>query len=213
MRPLLFIDLWPEVCRRGYWKKRFAAIPVTAAAGGFTAAVEHFTRLDGDAIAAAPPAGIILSGSRSNILDDPSADPRDGVALSAFAALTELLAEIPQVPVLGICFGLQYLTVAAGGTLGILPAPRQAPDWRIEPLVPDPLFAGLRAPRCVENHAWSVVRAAPGYRVVARSDDGIEAVRHERLPRAGVQFHPEYYRQPGATRDGERVLRNWLATL
>jgi GMP synthase-like glutamine amidotransferase len=211
--PLLFIDLWPEDEGPGRWKDRFAAVPPAAQRAGFTPVVAHHTRLDAGGLAVAPPAGIILSGSRSNLLDDPAEDPRDGIALSAFAPLTALLARLPRVPVLGICFGLQYLTVAAGGTLARLAQERRDPAWAIEPLAPDPLFAGLDAPRCVESHRWRVERPAPGYRVVARSADGIEAVRHADLPRVGVQFHPEYHRNPGATADGERVLMNWLASV
>lgn len=210
MARMVFIDLWPEVARPGYWKQRFAAVPSTLAAAGHAARVIHHTRLDPQALSVEPPAGIILSGSRSNLLDDPTLDPRDGIALSAFAKLTALLERLPQVPVLGICFGLQYLMFAAGGTLSRLPAPRRDRTWPIAVVARDPLFRGLRAPRCVENHGWRVERPASGYRVVAHSADGIEAVRHAVLPRCGVQFHPEYFTQSGATRDGERVLLNWV---
>lgn len=210
MPPLVFIDLWPEVDQPGQWKNRFAAVPVALERAGFAPVVHHYTRLDLRDLTTAPPAGIILSGSRSNLLDDPTEDPRDGIALSAFAAVTDLLARVPQVPVLGICFGFQYLMVAAGGTLTSLPTMRRHSAWAIEPLELDPLFVGLPTPRCVENHIWCVERPAPDYRVVARSTDGIEAARHVDLPRVGVQFHPEYHLNPGATADGERVLMNWL---
>lgn len=213
MPPLLFIDLWPEDEGSGLWKDRFAAVPPAAKRIGLVPLVEHYTRLDVTGLSSAPPAGIILSGSRSNLLDDPAEDPEDGIHLSAFAAVTDLLARLPQVPVLGICFGFQYLTVAGGGALSPLPAERRDTAWTIEPLEPDPLFAGLHTLRCVESHKWRVERPAPGYRVVARSADGIEAVRHAELPRVGVQFHPEYHINPGATADGERVLMNWLASV
>jgi GMP synthase (glutamine-hydrolysing) len=211
--PLLFIDLWPEDEGPGRWKDRFAAVPPAAQRAGLVPLVEHYTRLDPARLTAAPPAGIILSGSRSNLLDDPAEDPEDGIHLSAFAPVTALLARLPRVPVLGICFGFQYLTVAEGGALSRLPRERKDPSWPIEPLEPDPLFAGLPVPRCVESHRWRVERPAPGWRVVARSADGIEAARHAALPRVGVQFHPEYHRNPGATADGERVLMNWLASV
>lgn len=213
MAPVVFIDLWPEVAKRGYWKKRFAAVPVAVTAAGYRPVVHHYTRLDVRTMTADPPAGIILSGSRSNLLDDPALDPQNGVALSAFTVLTELLKKLPQVPVLGICFGLQYLMFAAGGTLTRMPNERRTPAWAITLLERDPLFTGVRAPRCVESHCWHVERPARGYRVIARSSDGIEGVRHATLPRVGVQFHPEYHRQPGATKDGERILQNWLRSL
>lgn len=213
MPPLLFIDLWPEVAEPGRWQQRFAAIPGAITRAGFLPVVDHYTRLDVRRLSSEPPAGIILSGSRSNVLDDPSQDPENGIHLSAFAALTDLLARVPQVPVLGICFGFQYLTVADGGALAKLPTARREPAWAIEILEANPLFAGLSAPRCVESHQWRVERPAPDYRVIARSVDGIEAARHIALPRVGVQFHPEYHTRPGATADGELVLMNWLESV
>jgi hypothetical protein len=72
MATVVFIDLWPEVAKRGYWKKRFAAVPVAIIAAGYRPEVHHYTRLDVRALIAAPPAGIILSGSRSNLLADAS---------------------------------------------------------------------------------------------------------------------------------------------
>jgi GMP synthase-like glutamine amidotransferase len=211
MRPLLFVDCWPEIRPPGAWQDRFAAIPPAASDAGFTATVRHHTAVP--APESARPAGVILSGSRSNLMPDPSADPEDGIALSAFAALTALLAAWSDVPVLGICFGHQYLNYAAGGTLEMMPETRAEPAWPIAPLAPDPLFAGLPAPRCVESHRWRVASPGAGYRVIARSADGIEAVRHDTLPRAGVQFHPEYFRRDGATEDGRRILANWMANL
>lgn len=213
MSSLVFVDCWPEIAKAGYWKRRFTAIPAAATQIGLSSTVLHYTRLDIDRLMAVPPLGIILSGSRSNLVDDPHEDPRNGIALAAFADLSDLLTRCPQIPVLGICFGLQYLTVAAGGLLAKMAVERCDPAWAIEALTPDPLFAGLNAPRCVENHAWRVERPGSGWHVVARSRDGIEALRHDALPRVGVQFHPEYHRRPGATADGERILLNWLGEL
>jgi para-aminobenzoate synthetase len=210
MAGVLYIDLWPEEDGDGCWKPRFAAIPTVARRLGVGITVQHYHRIDPVRLAADPPAGIMLSGSSSNLLAVPADDPQDGIGIEAFAAVGELLERLPSVPVLGICFGLQYLTVAAGGTLVQLPTMRKSPAWPIELLTDDELFAGLPAPRLVENHLWQVERPAPGYQLVARSADGIEALRHRELPRVGVQFHPEYFIKEGATRDGERMLSNWL---
>ena len=61
MQPLVFIDLWPEVDQTGQWKERFAAVPVALTRAGFTAVVQHHTRIDVRQMTGAPPAGIILS--------------------------------------------------------------------------------------------------------------------------------------------------------
>lgn len=219
MSTVLFVDLWPETRDDGYWQERFTAIPPTASEAGLTAMVQHFRQLEAERLSANPPAGIILSGSRYNLLSDPSTDPENGVHLNEFAPLTALLARLPRVPVLGICFGHQYLNLAAGGTLGRvlsperIPIERNDPAWAIDVVEPDALFDGLSQPRCVESHSWRVDRPAPDYRVVARSPDGVEAMRHTALPRVGVQFHPEYFRRPGATHHGRRLLLNWFNSL
>jgi GMP synthase-like glutamine amidotransferase len=212
MARVVFIDLWPEMARPGVWKQRFSTVPVTIAAAGYQPEVIHYRRLVPSALMAEPPMAYILSGSSSNLVEDPASDPH-GVNVRDFAALSEVLAGRPGVPVLGICFGFQYLTVAGGGSLRQLPMFRSAAAWPIRRVRRDALFAGLGAMQVVESHGWCVDRLAPGYRVVARSSDGIEAARHRVLPRFGVQFHPEYYRRPGATRDGRQILTNWLSEL
>ncbi len=212
MARVVFIDLYPEMARPGVWKKKLAAVPAAIEQAGYQAEVIHYRRLAPSTLIAEPPTAIILSGSTSNLVDDPASDPA-GVHVSDFAALTAALEHLPRVPVLGICFGFQYLTVAGGGSLRRLPVFRSEPAWPIRRVRRDPLFADVRGLRVVESHHWCVARVAPGYRVVARSTDGIEAARHRRLPRVGVQFHPEYYRRPGATTDGQRILANWLAGL
>jgi GMP synthase-like glutamine amidotransferase len=133
--------------------------------------------------------------------------------MTEFAMLTALLDDLPRVPLLAICFGFHYLTLAAGGSLRRLSDHRNEPAWPIRRVRRDAIFAGLRGLRVVENHQCCVARVAPGYRVVVRSPDGMEAARHRRLPRIGVQFHPEYYGRPSATTDGQRILADWLAGL
>jgi GMP synthase-like glutamine amidotransferase len=209
MRTLLFVDCWPDIHPPGVWRDRFAAVGPMAAAGGFRAEVHHFSLVDPGLVAGAAPERIVISGSRSNLMADPAQDPVDGVGLGAFAGLTGALAAFPRLPVLGICFGHQYLNFASGGALELMPGERADPAWPIAAEA-DPIFAGVAAPRCVESHCWRVAAPGAGYRVIARSADGIEGVRHDALPRVGVQFHPEYFTRPGATDDGRAIFANWL---
>jgi GMP synthase (glutamine-hydrolysing) len=209
---ILFIDLWPDALAPGEVRDRFRDLPPCAVEHGCELAIEHFTRLDPRAWAARAPAAVMLSGSRTNLVDERSEDPKDGALLGAFAAVTELLERLPATPVLGICFGHQYLAKAAGGRLERMPAERVDNDYEVEATETDPLLAGLppRA-RFVENHQWRVARPGRGYRVVATSADGIEMVRHGSLPRVGVQFHPEYFaRQQTAPPPGRAVLANFF---
>jgi GMP synthase (glutamine-hydrolysing) len=210
---VLLIDLWPDLLAPGMLRERFAQLPVAAAAAGLELAVAHHLAL-GERPREAP-LGIILSGSRTNLVDDPDEDQLDGAPLARFAPVLELLSSLPAVPVLGICFGHQLLAKAGGGVLERMPAERFDGHHPIELLERDPLFAAVPpAPAFAESHRWRVAVPGAGYRVVARSADGIEMVRHGQLPRVGVQFHPEYWlRQPPMERWGQRVLANWLSRL
>ncbi len=87
-----------------------------------------------------------------------------------------------DVPVLGLCFGAQALSVALGGGTDPLPTPEIG--WiaieSYDPLVP-------RGP-WLQYHS-ELMRVPPGAATLARSPAGPAAFR--RGPHLGVQFHPE----------------------
>jgi len=131
-------------------------------------------------------------------------------------------------PVLGICRGIQTLTVAAGGTLyqdlsllGIDVTVHQQrdrlPEWQpahtIE-LVPGSQLAGILGGERGETnsfHHQSVRTPAPGWVITARAPDGV--IEGVELPghrfAVGVQWHPERM----ARRDGRqrRLFEAFLA--
>lgn len=130
---------------------------------------------------------------------------REWDALDVVAARIALERDIP---VLGICRGVQVLNVAAGGTLvqdirsqvaGALPHQQTAPDWEATHTVAvaggTRLHALLGATSVAVNsfHHQSVLAVAPGFRDVAHAPDGvIEGIESERHRFAvGVQWHPE----------------------
>src|SRR5688572_1324104 len=107
-----------------------------------------------------------------------------------------------DVPVLGICLGMQVLSVAAGGELhqhlpdagfASLLDHRAEHEVAIEP--GSRLSSVLRSPRpkVVSHHHQAVAKLPAGWRVSARASDGVleafESIDERFL--LGVQWHPE----------------------
>lgn len=132
--------------------------------------------------------------------------PRDRteLLLARWALETDL-------PVLGICRGIQLLNVAAGGTL-YQHIPAQVADSRrhnhrlqdsawetpthgvaLEPQSCLGEITGAESVQTNSFHHQSVKDVAPGFRATAWADDGvIEAIEHPDKPFAlAVQWHPE----------------------
>ena len=115
-------------------------------------------------------------------------------------------AQEAQVPVLGICLGIQVITVAAGGTL-IQDIPSEYPRAITHDAPghmqqhPVNIEAGSQLASMAPSltvivtsaHHQAVNAAARGYRVVAKAPDGlIEAIERDGPAFVlGVQWHPE----------------------
>ena len=124
----------------------------------------------------------------------------------AFETTLALAAVEAQMPVLGICRGMQILNVALGGTLeqhildrgNLLPHGDPTIGAVLHAVALDPgcrLAATMGAERtmCSSHHHQAVDRLGAGLTVVGRSDDGLaEAVELDGAPWiVGVQWHPE----------------------
>jgi anthranilate synthase len=105
-------------------------------------------------------------------------------------------AQMYDIPVFGVCLGLQGLVEYCGGTLSLLGSPMHGKPSRV--LVTDgdsPLFAGL--PEEFEVGRYHSLYVASSHvpkelRVTAETHDGVAmAVEHRERPLAAVQFHPE----------------------
>jgi anthranilate synthase len=116
-------------------------------------------------------------------------------APSDFDVSGTLAAAIERnLPVFGVCLGLQGMVEYFGGMLGVLSYPMHGKPSRIHP-VGGRIFSGL--PKefiAARYHSLFALRdKLPScLKVTAESDDGIiMALEHESLPLAAVQFHPE----------------------
>lgn len=101
-----------------------------------------------------------------------------------------------QIPIFGVCLGLQGIVEAFGGKLGVLNYPQHGKSSRV--FVTDPessLFKNL--PPSFEVGRYHSLFALPNHlpeelKVTAIShDDVIMGIEHKTLPIAAVQFHPE----------------------
>jgi anthranilate synthase/aminodeoxychorismate synthase-like glutamine amidotransferase len=115
-----------------------------------------------------------------------------------------------EMPVLGVCLGLQAIGEAAGAAVTHAPRQMHGKTSRIEHDASG-LFTGLPTPitatryhsLCLEESSVPVE-----LRVTARSEDGvIQGVAHRDLPVHGVQFHPESV----LSEHGKRIVENFLA--
>jgi len=130
------------------------------------------------------PAGLILSGGPASVYEPgaPSLDP-------------EVLAL--GLPVLGICYGQQFMTQALAGEVR---ATGLREYGRTELVVDEPgvLLADLPPTDTVwMSHGDTVVRAPDGFRVTARTaSTPIAAMEDRERGLFGVQFHPEVAHTP-----------------
>lgn len=113
-----------------------------------------------------------------------------------------------QTPTLGVCLGHQCIADVFGGQVGPARAPMHGRASRIEH-TGQGLFEGLPNPFMAGRyHSLSVAVPEDGaLSVTARSEDGeIMALKHNRYPIYGVQFHPESLLTPC----GLDLLRNFM---
>src|SRR6202046_5013783 len=148
---------------------------------------------DIDEIRALEPAGIVLSGGPSSVYDKtaPVCDPK----------VLQL-----DVPVLGICYGMQWLAHALGGK--VEPAERRE-YGRAELAIENSskLFANCPSRFKIWNsHGDHVVGLPEGFSVTGRTDNAIGAVENAAKKLYGVEFHPEV----NHTERGTEILNNFV---
>ncbi len=145
-------------------------------------------------IQAYKPVGIVLSGGPCSVydVDAPPADPQ----------VLEL-----GLPVLGICYGLQFITHHLGGT--VRPADKREYGHADVEVVDanNPLFEGLPADLSVwMSHGDEALQLPPGFHLTAKTANAVAGIANPERRIWAVQFHPEVHH----TRQGTELLRNFL---
>ncbi|WP_112245442.1 aminodeoxychorismate/anthranilate synthase component II [Kribbella monticola] len=115
-----------------------------------------------------------------------------------------------EVPIFGVCLGLQAIGVAYGGVVGRADELLHGKTSQVFHEGAG-VLAGLPSPFTATRYhslAISEDSVPDELQVTARTEAGvIMAARHRDLPVEGVQFHPESV----LTEGGHRMLANWLA--
>lgn len=121
----------------------------------------------------------------------------------------ELVLASEEVPLLGICLGLQALAIAHGSRVVRGPEPVHGKTSPIRHGGTD-LFEGIPNPfEATRYHSLVVERdsLAEDLELTAWTDDGlVMGLKHRSRPHYGLQFHPESY----LCREGMHLLANFL---
>jgi len=146
-----------------------------------------------DEVKSHSPVGIVLSGAPWSVYDKdaPPADPR----------VFEL-----GLPVLGICYGLQFMVHTLGGK--VRPAEkREYGHAEIDIVAESILFDGLGKRQAVwMSHGDEALELPPGFELTAKTAHAVAGIQNVEKQWFAVQFHPEVHH----TQHGTEMLRNFI---
>ena len=140
------------------------------------------------------PRGVILSGGPASVYDI------DAPRIPAWVFEQNL-------PILGICYGMQALTLQLGGKV----SPSDEREYGHAVLQQgdneSPIFAGLPPSMPVwMSHGDRITQLAPGFESIAYSDNSPIAAMSNGAGMIGIQFHPEVVHTP----HGKQLIENFL---
>jgi GMP synthase (glutamine-hydrolysing) len=139
------------------------------------------------------PQALVLSGGPSSVYD-PAAPVCDGRVLKL------------NIPVLGVCYGLQWISRTLGGR--VEPARRR--EYGFAQLDLDPsteLLKGIDSPLRVWNsHGDHVAEVPPGFIITGRTENAISVIENAAARIYAVEFHPEVRH----TDHGAEILRRFV---
>ncbi|HVA17738.1 MAG TPA: glutamine-hydrolyzing GMP synthase [Candidatus Dormibacteraeota bacterium] len=146
-----------------------------------------------DEIKRLEPSGIVLSGGPSSVYD-----------LDAPACDAEILRL--GIPVLGICYGMQWMARTLGGNV-VKAERREYGPATLDREKDSALFCGLPEHLKVWNsHGDHVVGLPAGFETTGRTDNAVAAIEDRSRHLYGVEFHPEVLH----TERGTEILRNFV---
>ncbi|MDN5274991.1 MAG: synthase, large subunit [Candidatus Saccharibacteria bacterium] len=144
-------------------------------------------------IAELAPLGIILSGGPNSVYDEGAPD------------LNEAILNL-EVPILGICYGMQLLAQHLGGTVEAS-STREYGKATLKKVGESVLLdASFDRSTIWMSHGTHVIGVPEGFSVTAKSGDTICAIEDPVLGLFGLQFHPEVVH----SEYGRQILENFI---
>ena len=139
--------------------------------------------------------GVVMSGSPRSVRDEGA--PR--INLDAIKG---------KLPLLGVCYGAQYLSHFFGGKVEASPSREYGRARMIVKNGEDPLMAKLSPSSQVwMSHGDTITSIPEGYSIIASTEDvPVAAYRIEGEQTWGIQFHPEVYH----SEEGFTMIENFV---
>ncbi len=111
-----------------------------------------------------------------------------------------------NVPILGICYGLQLMAAKLGGKVERA-ARREYGFGQLEIFPSSELLSGLNSPLRVWNSHGDHVKEVPtGFRITGRTENAISVIENPKAKMYAVEFHPEVRH----TDQGSEILRRFV---
>lgn len=139
--------------------------------------------------------GVILSGSPASVRDAEAPNP-------------DLSAIRGKLPLLGICYGAQFLAYSLGGKVESAPSREYGRAHISVQAASDPLFEGMsHSSQVWMSHGDTITSLPEGFEVIASTEDVVNAAfRIGGEQTWGIQFHPEVQHSV----EGTALLRNFV---
>jgi len=146
-----------------------------------------------DELVGMKPQALVLSGGPSSVYD-PAAPVCDGRVLKL------------DIPVLGVCYGLQWISRQLGGR--VEPARRREYGFAQLEIYPSTkLLQGLESPLRVWNsHGDHVAEVPPGFSITGKTENAISVIENPSAKIYALEFHPEVRH----TEHGGEILKRFV---
>jgi len=139
--------------------------------------------------------GIILSGGPGNVYSK-----------DAFLVSKEDIERF-NVPVLGICYGMQLLTHLYGGK--VIPGERKEYGFTKIKIKKSKIFKGLKKEQIVWMSHGDRIDDLADFKIIAESENAIAGIENSKKNIYALQFHPEVVH----TKNGKKMIENFVLNI